>query len=499
MNASRAWIGLAGMAWLLGATAASTRDLDLAQLGAYRRLWSDLALGIDAYLAAARPLLSEHEPEYAGAAGLDAEQTYRRLVVLHVRTEGIRPWQFWRTVPARPFLRERLEPAPKPYNDQGRGLLLGLAFRLRGGIAPFLIAWLGALCCAPILMWTGWELARAGYAVAAAVFLALLGLSCFFVETLALTRYPVGFYLIGLVLVVPLASYAVLASEPTARGLAFRVLLAAAAFAGVSWCRSSVGLLLGGFLLAIALGVGRVVRNGWRRAALAAALAAAFLLPLPLMKRSQHDVWQPIWEGLGDFDRVKGHAWSDDAAREAVRLAGGQKLWTPRSETFFRDEVLRHVREDPGWYAAILAKRLAAVVSQSKLWPWTPKDGQFLALSTSANEGVMDKYYTYVATADFLGIGGAQLELPIALLLLPAPLLAAFAVRRPRARAALRVVACVAAAAVTLPVLITTAGGQETEAFALIYLLSAAFLADEAVTRRAASASVPGRPAAPPA
>ncbi|HET7291192.1 MAG TPA: hypothetical protein VFM88_02095 [Vicinamibacteria bacterium] len=493
------WIGLAGAAWLLLATAAATRELDLAQLGAYRRLWSDLAVGIDTYLDARHPLPEAEPPRYSTADGLDADQACRRWVVLRVRAEGIRPWQFWRTLPARGFLRERLEPVPKPYDDHGRGRLLGLAFQATGGIAPFLIAWLGALCCAPVLAWTAWELSRAGYAIAGAVFVALLGLSSYFVEALALTRYPVGFYLIGVALAVPLATYAALRPNPSARGLGARALLAAAAFAGAAACRSSVGLLLPAFLLAIVVGARRVLPAGRRRATLAAALAAAFLLPYPLMKRSQqNDVWQPLWEGLGDFDREKGHAWSDAAAREALRLAGGEKLWTTRSESFFRDEVLRHVRQDPLWYAAILWRRLGGALSQAKLAPWTPRDGVFLAPSTTANEGVMDKYYTYVATADFFGLGAAQVELPIAVLLIPLPALAALAVLRRRCRPALLVVGSVAVGALPLPVLITTAGGQEPQALVLAYLLSAAFLADEAFTWRATSESGPARRAASP-
>ncbi len=480
------WVGVAGAAWLLVATAAATQHLDLAELGAYRRLWSDLALGIDAYLDATRPLPPEQQLARADHEGLDADQVYRRFLVLRVKAEGIRPWEFWRTLPARGFLRERLEPVPKPYDDHGRGRLLGLAFRVRGGIAPFLIAWLGALVCAPLLIWIAWELGRAGHGIAGAAFVAILGLSSFFAETLALTRYPAGFYLIGLLLVVPLAAYAVLGAEPTARGLAVRGLVASAAFTGVAQCRSSVGLLLPGFLLALLLGARRIPSSGGRRLALVACLAAAFLAPFPLMRGAQqNDVWQPVWEGLGDFDRVKGHAWSDEAAREAVRLAGGERLWTERSERFFRDAVLSHVLEDPGWYATILAKRAFAVVSQWKLRPWTPHDGVFLAPSTSENEGVMDKYYTYAATIDFFGIGAAQVELPLAVLLLPPPLLALRALREPRARAALLVVASVAVAALTLPVMITTAGGQETQAFALAYLLSAAFLVESALTRRA--------------
>jgi len=484
-------VGLLGSGLLLCATAAATSGLDLQEFDAFRRLWSDMAVGIDGFLDGRRPLPPEVEPVYTGADGLDADQAYRRLVVKGTRNHAIRPWQFWRTLPDRPFLKTRIEPVPKHYDDHGRGRLLGLGFRLLRGIAPFLVVWLGALCCAPVLAWAAWELTRAGYPVAAGALAALLGLSCYWVETLALTRYAVGFYLIGLLLVVPLAAYSVLAPACSVRGLAARALLAGAGFALASTCRSSVGLVLPGLLLAVTLGAVRLQAARPRKVVLLLALTATLLLPFPAMRRAQQsDIWQPLWEGLGDFDREKGYAWSDAEALLAVRAGGGRKLWTPGSESILREAVLRDVRTDPAWYATILARRLVAVVLQTKLWPWAPRDGRSTSTSTSANEGVLDKYYGYTATADHFGLGSARLELPISLLLPPLPLLVfrAAAPRRlgwseagrTRARAALRVVACVAAGAIVLPVLVTTAGGQETQAFALVYLLSAALLLDVA-------------------
>ncbi len=499
-NLAGLFVGLLGAALLLWATAGACRAVDLAELDAFRRLWSDMAVGIDAYLDARAPLAPDVEPTYAGPDGLDADRTYRRLVVSGARDQDIRPWQFWRTLPERPFRRLRLEPVPKHYDDHGRGHLLGLGFRLLGGVAPFLIVWLGAFCCVPVVFWAAWDLVRAGLPAAAAAFVSLLGVSCFWVESLALTRYAVGFYLVALLLIVPLAAYAV-SPAPTQRGLLVRAVLGGALFALAASCRSSVGLLLPGILLALALGVSRLAGSRLRRGALLLALSLPFVLPFPVMRRAQQsDVWQPLWEGLGDFDRSKGYAWSDATALQAVRAASGRKLWTPRSERIFKERILQDVAEDPGWYAAILAKRLASVVLQTKLWPWTPRDGRSMAPALSPNEGVMDKYYSYTATLDHFGLGAARVELPVALLLLPLPLLLARAAAPPgpawsrpgraRARDALKMLACAGLAALLLPVLITTAGGQETQAFGLVYLLGAALLvevvrADAAGWRRA--------------
>jgi hypothetical protein len=154
------------------------------------------------------------------------------------------------------------------------------------------------------------------------------------------------------------------------------------------------------------------------------------------------------------------------------------------------------VREDPLWYATILAKRVCATVAQWKVWPWAPRDGIHIRRRSSDNEGVIDKYYGYTTTVDHVGFGSWQVELPISLLVLPTVLLVALpwvptrmrpgalAVRRRPAR--LGVIGCVGLAAMPLPVLITTAGAQETQAFALVYLLGLSFLAEE-ITRSARS------------
>src|SRR6185436_16724329 len=85
-----------------------------------------------------------------------------------------------------PFVDAGLHATGQPYDDRGRAVLLTLAFRVWGGIVPFLILWLGFLFAGPVVSWMAFELWAAGRARVAALALVLLGLSPFFVEGLAL-------------------------------------------------------------------------------------------------------------------------------------------------------------------------------------------------------------------------------------------------------------------------------------------------------------------------
>jgi hypothetical protein len=471
-------IALLGPLLLFAHTSAATASTDFTELGSWRRLWSDLAVATAAWIDHAHG----PAPERVTARGEAADMELRRTLLRRIEREERAATRPLATIVDRPFVLDRLAPEPKPYDDKGRAVLLGWAFRLRGGIAPFLILWLGALLAAPVIAWAAVELASAGHRVAALAFALMVGLSPYVVETLALARYPVGFYLVALLLVVPLAVYAQLSPAPTRRGLAWRVIAAAGVLTLCVFCRSSAALLGPGFLLATALGVRRVLGTG--RAAAAALLVAAVLFALPsrlVQDAQQNDMWQPLWEGLGDFDRTKGYTWSDAAAEEAARRAGAASLWTDESEAFFRAGIQRDVVSDPAWFAGILTRRLASTVALWKLWPWGPVDGTFIRRHTAPNEGVIDKYWTYTTTVDHVGFGSRAVELPVLLLLAPAVVLGLMACRGPgraSARGALAVTSCVAAAGLVLPVLITTAGGQEAEAFALTYLVAAAFVAD---------------------
>jgi hypothetical protein len=483
-------VGLAASCLLLWNTAALKADTDYADLGAFRRLWSDLAFAINGYLETQAPV--PRDPTTTSSPAETVER-YRRIMIERTRERGIRPTQFWRTLRGRAFLREWGPLEPGAYDDPGRALLLALAFRQLEGISPFLILWLGAVFCIPVLLWTSWEFFMADQPVAGTTFVLGLVSSPYVVEVLALPRYAVGFYALALLLLVPLSVYALLGASPSPKGLVIRAALAGLGFAVCALSRSSSLLLSGGFLLALFLGFCRVKpRERWRLRSLAASLAVLLLFLSPYLATSRpqrHDVWQPLWEGLGDFDRTKGHAWSDPVAEEVVTKAGGQALWTPRSEAIFRTLVLNEVREDPVWYATILAKRACATIAQWKLWPWAPRDGIHIRRRSSDNEGFIDKYYGYTTTVDHLGFGSSLVELPIALLFLPTLLLVALVCVPTRFRpgatdaglrpARLAVIGCMGLAAIPLPVLITTAGAQETQAFALVYLLGLSFLVEE--------------------
>ena len=140
--------------------------------------------------------------------------------------------------------------------------------------------------------------------------------------------------------------------------------------------------------------------------------------------------------------------------------------------------------------AGILLKRTAATLTQWKLRPWPPSSGRSIAPSTTANEGLIDACYTLATTVDRFGIAGRNVELPIPLLLAPTAVLAVIAAQARRRRRPdvalerrLAVVACVAVATIGHPVLLTTASALETEAFALTYIVGAAFAVERIVRR----------------
>ena len=419
------------------------------------------------------------------------------------------PWKFWRTMPVRPLLKGR-RLMPREIDDPGRAGLLTAGFRLLRGVSPFLPLWLGAFVAAPVLAWTAAELARAGRTAAGIAFTLLVACSPYVVDSLSLPYSAVGFYVIALVAIVPLATYAV-SSEVRAAELAARALAAGAVFALCVLCRSGSLFLLPGYVLALAAGAWRLgarrPANGQMASRLvhAAVFLALFITPYALGRQPRHhEVWLGLWEGLGDFDRTKGHAWDDDVAREVLRRAGmappeRYPVWenAPENEALFRRLMLTDMRSDPGWYAGILARRLWATLTQIKLSPWAPRDGLSITPRRSSNEGAIDIYYAMATPADRIGLGPWRFELPLVLLWGPALLLILLftlgrRIARLRPWAARRgpvlfVMLCVAVAALGLPVLFTTAAGLETQAFVMVYFLGVAFLLDEALRYRRAA------------
>jgi hypothetical protein len=451
--------------------------VDFSRVDTWRRLWSDLAQATSVWVQAS------YGPTPAAVTGEEADVVARGLILERIANQGLRATRpFERVRKVQPFVDARLGATGQPYDDRGRAVLLALAFRAGGGILPFLILWLGFLIASPVVSWIALELWAAGRPRVAAIALLLLGFSPFFVETLALGRFPVGFYVIALLSIVPLAVYGRLHPSPTLRGLGVRVLGASLLLGLCTFCRSSAAALGPGFVLATWLGVCRIAPAGWRRVTLIAVAAVVLALPCVLVPGAQqNDMWQPVWEGLGDFDRTHAFTWKDAEALNAVRQAGARELWTEESEAVLRAQVLETIRAEPRWYAGILLRRALSTVSLWRLWPWTPRDGAFVRGSETPNEGAIGKYWTYTTTADFLGVGDWSIEVPVSVLIGPALALVVLAWRGRRAAAAREaciVLACPAAACLILPVVITTAGGQEGQAIALVYLFAAAFLVD---------------------
>lgn len=476
-------LAIFGPALLAVHTWAYSATIDFSRVDAWRRLWSDLAQATTAWVEAT------HGPITAAVTGPEADAVARGLILERIANQGLRPTRpLERIRKEQPFIDARLRAEAQPYDDHGRAVLLTLAFRARGGMAPFLILWLGFLLAAPVVAWTAFELWAAGRPRVAALALLLLGFSPFLVESLALGRYPVGFYLVAVLSIMPLAVYGRLHPAPTLGGLGVRILAASMLLALCTFCRSSTAVLGPGFVLAAWLGVCRVAPAGARRIVLIAIATVLLALPCALVPGAQqNDMWQPVWEGLGDFDRTHAFAWKDLEALKAVQKAGVAALWTPESEAVLRTQVLETIKAEPGWYAGILVRRLLSTVTLWRLWPWTPRDGAFVRGSETPNEGGIGKYWTYTTTADFVGIGDHSVELPVSLLVGPALLLGFLAWRGPRttaAREALIVLACPAAATLILPVIITTAGGQEGQALALVYIFATGFLVDVLWPRR---------------
>jgi hypothetical protein len=496
--ATLAW-GVAALL-LLVSNALRLANVEIDRLHAPRRYWEDITVA-SSWLAQGRPGAQARD---IGSAPARRDALQERLEQA-VERNAIRPWQFWRTVPVAPRQRSGgIE--GRSSDDTGRALLLFAGFRLLGGVAPWLPLWVGPLVFLPVLLWLCLELGAARRPVAAAWFALSCAATPYVLGSLSLPYSAVGFYLTALVGLAALSTYVHL-GRLELRGLFWRSALAGAVFALCVLCRSSTFLMAPAYGLTVAWGAvragGMPSRPASARALSALAFVALLFAPyLALRPPQQHEVWLGMWEGLGDFDRTRGHSWSDSVAKEVLRSEGRElresdPVWqhAMENESLFRRLVLESVRADPAWYLGILAKRFLATVTLWKLWPWGPLDGTSFRRAATLNEGPMDTYYRMTPTAEWLGFGPWRFELPIPVLMAPtAALLFLWRARAtPRVVRAPGVLVGLAVAALALPVLVTTASGIETEAFVLVYAMGSALLAQELWSRLTCSGA-PQRP-----
>ena len=123
--------------------------------------------------------------------------------------------------------------------------------------------------------------------------------------------------------------------------------------------------------------------------------------------------------------------------------------------------------------------------TQSKLVASRSDAGSSFLPRSHPQQGATDTYYRMAATADVFAMGRHEWEAPLWVLWWPllALVLAGLGLRvSGPSLGARRRPATVAVAAMTPPVLVTTAGALETQGFLLVYLLAAAYLGSRVFT-----------------
>jgi hypothetical protein len=464
-----------------------------------RRFWEDTQIASGYFLRGEFPVYCNDVIKERGPEGIRYTERYPQ-VARSVEEAGIEPWQFWRTVSPKRFLRRTAGTVSQRFDDAGRPLFLGLAFRVLDGIAPFLLLWISFLFLVPVLVWIAWEFRARRDLWTGSLFLLFTGVSAYVAENLALPYSPSGFYVVSLYVLVAFSAYATAPGRGLRPGHWLRVLGAGFWFAICVLGRGGALLQIGGFALAILIAVWRRVEGRSSAPRLIALALSLLLFALPYAAARfaidrmtaatsarygqsepprQHALWFGIWSGLGDFDEEKGHVWSDFATWDAIVRAGGTPVtptfYDPANEAVLRRRVLGEIARDPAWYARILTRRVWATLAQPKLWPWGPASGTSVTPSQRTNEGAVDSYYTLTSTADRFGLGRNVLEVPVPVLILPTLGFLIFDGLRKRQEA--WPLAPLFAAILPLPVMITTASALEPQAVVVGYMLGAALLA----------------------
>ncbi len=448
------------------------RGGELAEIEGSRRLWEDFAVAQTQFHAAP----DDPRTPIDGAGKVGAK--LRRFAPEWVQKEGIKPWEFWRTV--RVPVRFRVPAlALRETDDHGRSQLLRLAFHVLGGVAPMMVLWVGPLVGLPVLLWLVLELVNAGRGVAAALVACGLASSPFLVLALSLPYAPMGFYLVGVLLLMTVSVAAFL--NPSSRLWPFllRVALAGLAFALLLRCRSSMVFLAPAFVLAVSAGVWKRTESlGARARGGVVAVSLALLLGPWLLSRSEghHEVFLGLWEGLGDFDQTKGHYWNDAKAKDFLEMKGrpiprDRPIWLYNNEDLFKQAVVEDILGDPLWYSAILVKRAVSAAALTRLWT-----DRLTALEPS--ETTIRVYWNMAPPVHRLRFGEAVVSLwpPV---LIGLTLLAA-GLRRSSDGALLGIGFI---GTLLLPVAFTTAAGVEVQGIGLVYLMGSALAADTLVRR----------------
>ena len=452
---------------LISAQVAFRWQEGISELPSAWRFWDDMTLGIARYV----DWTSEGSAfEKSGVDLAPLVRSYRPLVEEKVRTFSVQSHQFWKTVNDQKFRVRRVAYGAPRFEDPGRAYLLALGFLTLGGVAPYLLLWLGVAFALPVMVWLAYELGASGYWVAAGTTLCLLAASPFVVECLSLPHSAVAFYLAALTAV---AAFSIAALRPgmRVRGFVMRALGLALVLIVAVWCRSGSIAFLPAAVGAACLGFSRI---GWSLAKSSGASLGLIAIPVLLsLPGNKHNLWLGLWEGLGDFGTDRGYSWYDTDANRFLKSQGIAPFADPKDvnaehEAAFRKAFLADISAHPAWYAGVLMKRTFATVASTKLWPWGPRDGESRTTPLF--------HYKYTMPIDWLGFKDRLFELPISALILPAVVFLALDVTRGSRDGSL-VLGIVAIGALPIPVAISTASALETQAFGLVYLLGAAFLA----------------------
>jgi len=448
--------------------------------GSAWRFWDDMALAIGRFVDATSGK-SRRETEDGDLGAIVGP--YRDLVESKVENTDLKPTEFWRTVSDQKFRLKHAPFAAPKFEDPGRSLLLLAGFRVLGGVAPYLLVWIGALAFVPVLFWILWEFVSSGRGTAGLGFAGLVAGSPYWAECLSLPHSAVAFYLGGLV---ALSAFAMAVFLPRANGplgwrsIAWRGALLTAVLIVDVWCRSGSIFFIPA---AIAVAVAGFYRGGLSRARAAGLALLLIAAPVAALRPYEvHSVWAALWEGLGDYGADHGYSWYDlDASRHLGEHHGlpvrrELRYITAAEEKAFGEDVIADITANPLWYARVLGQRLAATVFLTHLDPWGPRDGE------SRRTPLF--HYKYTTPVDWFGWKGAAREVPVSTLYLPTLAFIVLAIlRRPASHGELAVLGTIAAATLPVPVLITTAGALETQAFTLVYFLGAAFLLQRGVDK----------------